>query len=156
MNVFLPANNDRAATNQPIIIDFASAGVGFGMSDVAMHIWHAVLPEDLASGGEERLVRAYIAALEEAVASSSAGGAEQPENIYPAAVAMRHYRLASIDYMRFILGRFWKSASREGFDKRKDSENTTIINRNVKAALACVERVGAYLTEIEKEEKEKA
>ena len=120
-----------------------------------MHIWHAILPQDLASGGEERLVNAYLLALEDAMASSSDDGMK-PKKLYPTAVALRHYRLASIDYVRFVLGRFWKSASLEGFEKRKDSENTTIINRNVQAALACVQRVGTYLTEIEKEEKEKA
>jgi hypothetical protein len=36
-----------------LLVNYASTGVGLGMSDVAMHLHHAVLPEDLANGGEE-------------------------------------------------------------------------------------------------------
>lgn len=50
MNVLLakPGTNAKA-----VLVDFASIGIGLGMSDVAMHLHHAVLPEDLANGGED-------------------------------------------------------------------------------------------------------
>ena len=66
---------------------------------------------------------------------------------------MKHYKLATIDYFRFILGRFWRSATPETFEMRKDSPNSTLVNRDAEAALAFVERVDRYLTEIEEERK---
>jgi len=141
MNVFLPNEEN---TNKPVLIDFASVGVGFGMSDVAMHLNHACLPKDLDNGGEEKLIHAYLTALEHALPNET-------KSSYPIEIAMRHYRLGCIDYLRFILGRFWKSASLQGFKKREGNRNTTLVNRNVKAALSFVERVDKYLTEIEKE-----
>jgi hypothetical protein len=50
MNVFLPHD---VVNGKTLLVDYASTGVGLGMSDVAMHLHHAVLPEDLANGGEE-------------------------------------------------------------------------------------------------------
>eukprot|EP00977_Amphora_coffeiformis_P000191 scaffold54_cov158-Amphora_coffeaeformis.AAC.5 len=63
MNVFLPRNKDDPA----ILVDFASAGCGMGMSDVAMHIHHAVIPEQLANGGEEALVKHYWQSLQDSL-----------------------------------------------------------------------------------------
>ena len=40
---------------------------------------------------------------------------------YTKEIAMRHYRLACIDYFRFILGRFWGKANPESFEKKKHS-----------------------------------
>jgi len=34
-------------------------------------------------------------------------------NDYPYDVAVRHYRFAIVDYFRFVLGRFWKTATLE-------------------------------------------
>jgi len=157
MNVFLPITNDDGDDDsdeeegQAVMIDFASAGVGFGMLDVAMHVHHAVRPEDLANGGEEQLIDAYLTTMNGVVADKKG----QAAPIYPRDVAIRHYRLASIDYTRFVLGRFWRSASVKGFGERRDRENTTLINRDVGAALACVEKVGGWLLEIERELEEK-
>jgi hypothetical protein len=64
---------------------------------------------------------------------------------------MRHYKLATIDYFRFVLGRFWKGATPESFEKKKDSPNTTLVNRNIDAALAFVRRADGYLAEFEEE-----
>ena len=68
---------------------------------------------------------------------------------------MRHYRLACVDYLRFIMGRFWRNATPESFEKRKDSKNTTLINRNLEAALAFIEKVDRYLEAFEKEKRER-
>ena len=70
---------------------------------------------------------------------------------YPRNVALRHYRLACADYFRFLLGRFWKSATPETFEKRKNSPNTVLMNRNIDSALAFLDRVERHVTEIEKE-----
>lgn len=88
MNVFFP--NDPSAP--AMLIDFASTGVGFGMSDVGMLLTHSVSPEILEGGTEERLVDAYLSALE------AARGAQA--SVYPRELAMRHYRLAVVDYGR--------------------------------------------------------
>ena len=125
MNVFLPnpASSDCSEMDkcQTTLIDFASSGVGLGMSDVAMHIAHAVHPRDLQNGGEEALIDIYLTSLERSLPARKKGA-------YPRKQAMRHYKLASIDYLRFIMGRFWGSASLDLFEKRKKNKNTTLGN----------------------------
>lgn len=144
MNVFLPSNIDD--DKLPIMIDFSCAGIGYGISDVGMHICHANLAADLENGGEEELLEGYLTALEEAVSRRKGESWK-----YPRDVAMRHYQLACIDYLRFILGRFWRSATPESFEKKKSSKNTTLINRNVDAAMAFIEKVDKYLEVFEQE-----
>ena len=68
---------------------------------------------------------------------------------------MRHYRLACVDYLRFIMGRFWRTAGPESFEKKKGSKNTTLINRNLDAALAFIQKVDGYLEVFEQEKKER-
>eukprot|EP00536_Pseudo-nitzschia_multiseries_P000905 jgi/Psemu1/300394/fgenesh1_kg.11_\ len=144
MNVFIASKDggNEGKPSSPIIIDFASTGVGLGMSDVAMHITHAVPPQHLVDGGEEKLVEKYLDALNEALPD---------HHSYPKDVAMRHYRLAVIDYFRFIMGRLWRGASLETFEKRKDSMNSVYVNRSIEAAINFIERADKYLAEFEKE-----
>jgi len=142
MNVFLPTNSDEPA----IMIDFSCAGVGYGMSDLGMHIVHANLPSELDDGGEESLIESYLTALESMMSARTGR-----EWVYPRKVAMRHYRLACVDYLRFIMGRFWRSATPESFEKKKYSKNTTLINRNLDAALRFIEKCDEYLAEFEGE-----
>jgi thiamine kinase-like enzyme len=139
MNCFLPKESTERGV---ILVDFASTGVGLGMSDVAMHIHHAVKPEDLENGGEGELLDHYLEQLNQRLGAS---------RTYPKDVALRHYRLACADYFRFLLGRFWKSATPESFENKKDSKNTVLMNRNLEAALAFLNRVEQHVTEIEKE-----
>jgi thiamine kinase-like enzyme len=136
MNVFLPKSEGGTA----ILVDFASVGLGMGMSDVAMHVHHAVAPENLADGGEEVLVKHYWELLQSSL-----------ESDYPFETAMRHYRFAVVDYFRFFLGRFWKTATPESMKNKIDSKNTSLINRSIPAAIAFVERVERYLTVIEQD-----
>jgi hypothetical protein len=138
MNCFLPNGGSRGV----VLVDFASTGVGLGMSDVAMHIHHAVRPEDLENGGEEELWDHYYNTLCDLLG---------PTREYPRDVALRHYRLTVCDYFRFFLGRFWKSATPEAMEKKKDSKNTALINRNVDSALAFLRRVEKYVTQVENE-----
>ena len=147
MNVFLPT--DESGSEDAVLIDFASAGVGMGLSDVAMHVAHALRPEDLENGGEEALVDQYLTALDAERRRTTKAEDLHSYRPYQRELAMKHYKLATVDYFRFILGRFWRVASPETFEKRKDSPNSTLVNRNVEAALAFVERVDRYLAEIE-------
>mmetsp|Transcript_24838 Transcript_24838/g.28719 ORF Transcript_24838/g.28719 Transcript_24838/m.28719 type:complete len:441 (-) Transcript_24838:29-1351(-) len=149
MNIFIPLRDsdndgDGITKPEPLLIDFASAGVGNGLSDVAMHITHAVVPSDLANGGEEKLVEYYLSELRNALPPSQ-------KDLYPKTVAMRHYRLATVDYFRFVLGRLWKGVTLESFEKRKDSKNAVLVNRSVEAALAFIQRVDKYTEIIENE-----
>ena len=93
-----------------ILIDFASTGVGLGMADVAMHLVHALVPSDLDGGGEEALIDGYLAAL-----AAARGVAAVELSPYPRELALRHFRLATCDYGRFIMGRFWAAATPERF-----------------------------------------
>ncbi|KAL3800814.1 hypothetical protein HJC23_001651 [Cyclotella cryptica] len=159
MNVFLPTNGITENSNKnAIMIDFSCVGIGYGMSDVAMHIVHAVLPSDLEHGNEQYLVEQYLCALEDAVNlkhCKTAGGNECHHRwTFPRDIAWRQYQLACIDYLRFIMGRFWQSAMLETFEKKKSSKNTTLINRDVKAAMAFIEKVDRYLELFEDEKKE--
>jgi hypothetical protein len=137
MNVFLP----KTASDEAVMIDFASTGVGLGMSDVAMHIYHALRPCEI---DEETLLNGYLDALSEARLLCN-----KDAKPYPTDVAMRHFRLAVIDYFRFFLGRFWKSATLESMEKKKNSKNTNLINRDPDAAMAFVATVDRFLTEYE-------
>ena len=152
MNVFLP--NESNKEGEAIMIDFSCVGIGLGMSDVGMHIVHAVLPEDLDNGGEEMLLEGYLTALEAAM-NRKQTGSEKEKFVYQRDVALRHYQLACVDYIRFIMGRFWRSATPESFEKKKTSKNTTLINRNLEAALRFIQKVDVYLEVFEKEKKDK-
>mmetsp|Transcript_1269 Transcript_1269/g.1815 ORF Transcript_1269/g.1815 Transcript_1269/m.1815 type:complete len:547 (+) Transcript_1269:53-1693(+) len=176
MNIFLPSNHCSPTTvnkenNQknciifpPLLIDFASVGVGFGMIDVAMHIVHAVLPEDQENHGELSLVKYYLACLHECLekvnsknfnALSDSGkkviSVENFKSPYTIDESMRHYKLACIDYLRFIMGRFWKTASVESFHKLKSSMNFSLLNRDIVAAVVFIKKVDGYMTDVEKE-----
>lgn len=141
LNIFLPRTDDtKSSNNEAILVDFASSGVGLGMSDVAMHVHHAVVPEQLADGGEEALVRYYWECLCEAGVTD-----------YPWEVAWRHYKLAVVDYGRFFMARMWKNATPETMHKKKGNTNVNLINRSPPAAMAFVERLNKYLSEIEAE-----
>jgi len=145
MNCFLSSSDHRGNDDGPsgsnhrdiLLVDFASVGVGLGMSDVAMHIHHALLPEDLADGGEDILFDHYLKELNALLGQSG--------RCYPRDVALRHHRLAMVDYFRFFLGRFWKSSTPETFTQKMGSKNTALINRNLASAFAFLDRADRYL-----------
>lgn len=140
MNIFIPSDDNHE--QYPILIDFASTGLGNGMSDVAMIITHALHPSDLVDGGEEKLVDLYIDALHD----------ELPDkNLYPRHIAKRHYKLATLDYFRFVLGRLWRGVTLEKIEKSKDSKNSVLVNRNVDAAVYFIKKADKYLMELENE-----
>ena len=92
MNLFLPAERPATAsgageapagvgetgtaTDTGVAIDFASTGVGYGMADVAMFLSHSVAPDTLADGGEEALLRIYVAALAQGLRTRGRGGSD--------------------------------------------------------------------------------
>ena len=152
--------------NGAILVDFAAVGLGLGASDLALHIHHAVRPELLDNGGEEALLRYYWETLHELLRSSNSlpqVSQEEPNvnqdettttttELYPWSVFLRHYRLAVVDYGRFIMALMWKNATLETMAKKKDNPNVTLINRDPKAAMAFIQRVDHYLTELEQTE----
>lgn len=138
MNSFIPRDPSK---HEAILVDFASVGIGNGMADVAMHISHAVLPDDLAaiqpSGktGEMELLEHYLDALD--------------VKDYPREVALLHYKLAFCDYMRFFVARFYASATPESMAAKRNNPNINNINRYPEAAMAFIKRGEEYLREIE-------
>ena len=136
MNVFLPSSSSYDA----LLIDFASAGTGYGMADVAMHLTHAVMPGDLEKE-EDNLIAGYLSALRE----RGVGGS------YSDKIAMRHYRLGAVDYGRFVLGRFWGAASPESFEAKVTNMNVALVNRDVGSALAFVKKLSNFLAMFEAE-----
>jgi hypothetical protein len=158
LNVFLPIDVGGGGDEEPegcLLVDFASTGVGLGMSDLAMHIHHAVLPEHLADGGEERLVRRYwehlISLLPRNKDYDEADGASSASCDYPWEAAWRHYKLAVVDYLRFFVGRMWKSATPATMKEKEGNKNVSLINRSVPAAVAFLRVAEQFLTEVEAE-----
>eukprot|EP00978_Attheya_sp_CCMP212_P047652 scaffold422892_cov63-Attheya_sp.AAC.1 len=153
MNVFLPHDDTKDA----IMIDFASIGMGYyGMCDVAKHLIHARMPHmdaGMEEGEELRLVDWYLNELEKYQKEHKNG--QQRQQPYPRDVALRHYRLAVVDYFRFILGRFWKGATPEAFESRQYNQNTVLVNRNIPAAFSLIRKVDKYLQEFETEQNSK-
>jgi thiamine kinase-like enzyme len=148
LNVFLPRTDVVDSDKHCLMVDFASCGVGLGMSDLAMHVRHAVEPHHLAHGGEQDLVRQYWEYLHQLLlASQDADAAHE----YTWEVAWRHYKLAVIDYFRFFLGRMWKSATPDTMNSKADNKNVSLINRSIPAAMAFLRNVEAYMVEIEGE-----
>ena len=116
------------------------------MADVAMHLVHALAPSDLDDGGEEALVDEYLANLAKARGPSAVAASP-----YPRELALRHFRLATCDYGRFVMGRFWGAATPERFAAAAASPNVVLANRNLESALRFVERIHTYLAEFEEE-----
>lgn len=145
MNIFFKGSEEDPNPT-PILIDFASTGVGLGMSDLAMHVAHVALPEDLEDGLEDLLVKEYYNGLIAAVPDS-----DDLKTSYREEDAIRHYQFAVVDYFRFILGRQWNKATLGVFEKRSKDTNFAMVNRSIDAALNFVERTDRYLAIIEKE-----
>jgi hypothetical protein len=148
LNMFLPKDKHTAS---PILIDFASCGVGYGMADLGMLLSHSVDPQVLAGIGEERILKVY---LEELVSLSNLPFMNKTASQSLVAYArsdraIEHYRLGVLDYGRFVVGRFWTDASPQNFEKRKDNMNVTLPNRDWTAALAFIERLDRYLASLE-------
>ena len=66
-------------------------------------------------------------------------------------ITRRPRRLATCDYGRFIMGRFWAAATPERFAAAAASPNVVLANRDLASALRFVERISTYLAEFEEE-----
>ena len=84
-------------------VDFQWTGVGLGMLDVAMHLYHSVSLAAMTASGEEALLQSYHAEL------SALLGPERAAD-YPIELAERHYELCLLDYGRVVLSYFWAGA----------------------------------------------
>ena len=153
MNVFVPTADAADAGEGAVLIDWASTGVGLGMADVAFFLAHSIAPHDLDGGGDEALLDEYLQELQTARAASQPPpppqGAAAVVEEYPRAMALRHFRLATCDYGRFVMGRFWGSATPESFRAKHRNPNVTLPNRDVAAMLRFVTVVERYLGEFE-------
>jgi len=137
MNVLLA----NAEGSSDTLIDFAQTGPGFAMSDVAFLLAHSVAPCTLDNGGEERLINGFLHTLNEARRPGTTAYSEE--------LALWHYRLAVVDYGRFMISRFWGDSSPEVFAKKADKPNVTLPNRNVEAALRFVRNIDSCLRSLE-------
>ena len=117
------------------LIDFQWVGVGYGMQDVAFHLIHSVAPAALDSGGEARLVAAYVDALD---LGPDLGPAY-------AAVALDHYELSVLDYARHLFAGFPTDSSDAAFAAKRARLNAGLIYRDPAASLRLVRRVDEIL-----------
>jgi hypothetical protein len=143
-------NHTTSSSTTPLLIDFASTGVGLGMSDLAMHIAQIALAEDLDNHDiEAKLVEHYYDCLIRSLP-------KDVQNVYSKDEAWRHFRFATVDYFRFILGRQWKGVTMEVFAKRNKNTNFAMVNRSIDAAFRFAKRSELYLREIEQEMEERS
>ena len=139
-------SSSTRTSSTPLLIDFASTGVGLGMSDLAMHIAQIALAEDLDNHDmEAKLVEHYYNCLIRSLPK------DVVQNVYSKDEAWRHFRFATVDYFRFILGRQWKGITMEVFAKRNKNTNFAMVNRSIDAAFRFAKRSELYLREIEQE-----
>ena len=103
-----------------------------------MHCWCAA-----------RLLDFYLESL--SAARKARGASDEVVARYTRETALRHYRLAVLDYGRFVAARFWTAASPEAFAAKASNPNTTLVNRSTDAALRFVERIDACLSTFEAE-----
>ena len=108
------------------------------MADVAMHLVHELVPADLDGGCEEALIDGYLAALAEARGQPSSRVKLSP---YPRELALGHFRLATCDYGRFVMGRFWAAATSASRRRRRARTSSSIANCDLASALRFVERI---------------
>ncbi|GMH94717.1 hypothetical protein TrST_g5807 [Triparma strigata] len=125
-------NTFLSSSHPSLLIDFASAGPGHGMSDVSMTLVHALKP----GYEEENLIDYYIEVLK-------GEGVE-----YSKDQAMEHFNLGLCDYARFMLGRFWGSSTPATFEGKKDNENVALVNRDIECAEQFIKRVEEALTSL--------
>jgi len=136
MNVFLPTSPE--SSDGAMLIDFASTGVGFPMSDIAMHLAHAITPSNLSSSteGEQAMLELYYRHLE-------SHGVKVIRSLL-----QRQYEMACIDYWRFMTGRFYGSQTPATYEKAKSNRNVALINRFPDAAFAFAEKVEKVRSDI--------
>lgn len=148
MNMFLPATG---SSRKPILIDFQWTGVGFGMSDVAMHLTHSVHVSALRDGGEEQLVRLYYDSLVSTLRApaKAVDASLKLSKPFSFEQAWHLYRLAFVDYARMVVCTFFKDASPEAFQARAQKENVGFVYRDVEASLHYLEMVDRHLEYVE-------
>jgi hypothetical protein len=111
------------------------------MSDISMHLCHAVPPPllDSPTSGEDKMLEVYFSQL-----SESGVAVDRPK-------LERQYKLGCVDYFRFMTGRFYGFSTPESYEKSATNRNVALINRSPKAAFAFAERVEGYVRMFEAE-----
>lgn len=149
MNVFVPIEpathqlSTRAASSAALI-DFQWTGVGLGMLDVAMHLYHGVELAAMEDGGEEELISWYHRQLTALLSDEEASG-------YPIEVARRHYALCLLDYGRVVMSKFWAGLSPESLAAKAGKQNCSMVYRQADAALRFVRRMEQCISVLEAE-----
>lgn len=132
----------RAGVGQPAIpIDFQWTAIGLGMLDVAMHINHSVEPALLRNGGEEELLRWYLAQFHSELGTRSPA--------YDAETSRFHYTLALLDYARVVFSHFWKGLDGAKLAAKAGNSNCSNAYRSLPGLLRFAEAVDRELVAFE-------
>ena len=134
LNMFLPNDNNKASNG--MLIDFQWTGMGYGATDIAMHLAHCLRPECFENGDEEKLIDYYLLRLNKDRAITNKDE------------FMELYKISLCDFGRFVISVFYSDVSPEVFEKKSENENVCFANRNAPAAVSFVRRISRYLTEL--------
>jgi aminoglycoside phosphotransferase (APT) family kinase protein len=122
MNVFVTATADAVLDpGGAALIDFQWTGVGLGMLDVAMHLYHSVELAAMEGGGEAELVQFYHSRVTALLSEHDAAA-------YTKEVAQRHYNLCVLDYGRVVMSCFWAGASANAFAAKAARQNCSMVS----------------------------
>jgi hypothetical protein len=146
MNIFVPVDSRSVdpAASQAALIDFQWTGVGLGMQDVAMHLYHGVELSAMESGGEDELISWYHGRL-------TALLNEEDASAYSLEIARRHYALCLLDYGRVVMSAFWAGLSSDTLAARASKQNCSLVYRRADTALRFVRRMEECVTMFEAE-----
>jgi hypothetical protein len=146
MNIFVPVDSRSVdpAASQAALIDFQWTGVGLGMQDVAMHLYHGVELSAMESGGEDELISWYHGRL-------TALLNEEDASAYSLEIARRHYALCLLDYGRVVMSAFWAGLSSDTLAARASKQNCSLVYRRADTALRFVRRMEECVTMFEVE-----
>lgn len=136
-----------AQTGQVTAFDWQWAGVGLGVLDIANLLNTSVGIDAL--GHERQLLRHYYDRFER----ERGGGVGELEATYPFEALVRHYELASIEYMRVLIANFWETTTLEAC-AGEDGANTNwgLGYRSVPHVIRAMRKLDDGLRAIEAEQ----
>ena len=103
-----------------------------------------MMKNDLEYGVEELVMEGYLSDLENDM-SCKVETKDSEKWKYPRDVAMQRCQLLCLDYLRFVMGPFWRSVMPESSENKKNLKKTTVLSQNLDAAVKFTEKVGGYL-----------
>ena len=123
----------------PFFVSHECSGVGYGVSDLAMHLVHSIGAHELnahdarGQSGEQRLIAHYHAEL---VHYAAMGGRSEKVASYTLQNLSDDFEYALLDYAFIVFGGFWSSAvSPERFAANADNMNVCLPNRDIHSAM---------------------